>query len=142
MDLHLPGLSGVDAIPQITPLAAVLVLTVSDAIRALLGAIRAGASAYLVKNAEPSGQGARSPDVIRQVLHAARGAHAEDLPPLSEREEQVVTLIAQGESNRTIADLLGINQHTVKTYVHRIFEKLGVRSRVDVALRARDPHRD
>lgn len=148
MDLHMPAMGGVDAIPHITPLAAVLVLTVSDADRDLQRAIDAGVSGYLLKSADPrevvaavlavaSGKGALSPDVTGRVLRAARGVHADPLPALSERERAVVACIARGETNRAIADALGISQHTVKTYVRRIFEKLGVHSRIEVALRAR-----
>lgn len=153
MDLHMPTMAGVDAIPRIIPHAAVLVLTVSDADRDLQRAIDAGVSGYLLKSADPrevvaavlavaSGKGALSPDVTGRVLRAARGAHADPLPALSERERVVVECIARGESNRAIADSLGISQHTVKTYVRRIFEKLGVRSRVEVALRARVARRE
>lgn len=148
MDLHMPGMGGVEATRRLADRAAVLVLTVSENDQDLTGAVHAGATGYLLKSASPdalvnavrnvaNGGGALSPEITPKVLRAARAAPAPEGPPLSTREREVVTMLSEGLSNRQIAEQLGISTHTVKTYVNRVFEKYGVRTRAAVAAKAR-----
>ncbi len=148
LDLHLPDVSGIDVLRALPRRIPVLVLTVSDADEDLETAIRAGAAGYLLKSARPDqivdavravacGQGALSHEVAAHVLRAARAAPLPNAPSLTEREHAVAHLIARGCSNREIAARLDISHHTVKTYVGRIFEKYGVHTRVEIALRLR-----
>lgn len=149
LDLHMPDTSGLEVLRALPRPVPVLVLTVSDADEDLHAAIRAGAAGYLLKSARPdqivdavqavaTGKGALSPEVAARVLRAARDAPPPNAPALSEQENAVARLIAHGCSNRAIAARLGISHHTVKTYVGRIFEKYGVHTRVEIALRLRD----
>ncbi len=148
MDLHMPGMGGAEATRKLADRAAVLVLTVSENDEDLITAIHAGAAGYLLKNATPTalvdavtnvanGGGALSPEITPKILEAARTAPAPEGPALSAREREIVTMLSQGLSNRQIAERLGISTHTVKTYIDRVFEKYGVRTRAAVAAAAR-----
>ncbi|HIY66145.1 MAG TPA: response regulator transcription factor [Candidatus Agrococcus pullicola] len=136
-DLRMPGTGGADAARQISRLPSppsVLVLTTYDSPGDVLSAFEAGASGYLLKAAQPQ-------EIIAAVRAVARGeraispavakrlAESSDYEQLTARELQVLTLMRSGGTNSAIGDELGIGAATVKTYVQRIFDKLGVRDR-------------
>jgi DNA-binding NarL/FixJ family response regulator len=144
MDLHMPKLSGVEATERVSADTRVLILTISDQDQDLFPAIAAGAHGYLLKAAPPEdllravttvakGGSVLSPEVTAAVIGAARRPTRGRLPDLSPREKEVLRLVAEGLSNRAIAERLGVTEHTVKTYVERLFEKLEVSSRAGAA---------
>jgi DNA-binding NarL/FixJ family response regulator len=155
MDLHMPELDGVVATAQIVaahPEAAVLVLTMFDDDDSVFAAMRAGARGYLLKginqadilravHAVAAGGAMFGPAVARRMLdYFARGAehHVPAFPELSDREREVLDLIAQGESNRRIGARLSITEKTVRNYVSNIFAKLAVADRAQAIVRARE----
>ncbi len=140
MDLRMPGMGGVEAIRrlgQTMPSARVLVLTTFDTDSDVLPAVEAGATGYLLKDAPreeliravraaSKGEAALSPSVasrlLGQVRKPATGA-------LSEREREVLGLIASGATNREAAARLFVSEATIKTHLLHIYDKLGVRDR-------------
>lgn len=152
MDLHMPGISGVEATRRIRERltsARVLVLTVSAADADVVSAMLAGASGYLLKDTAPAqiaagvrataaGDAMLSPDVTARLLGRVQPA-AEELarrPELSERELQVLHLITEGLDNAEIAERLVISPTTAKNHVSNILAKIGVDSRVQAAIYA------
>ncbi len=155
MDVQLPGLSGVEATPLIleaAPETSVLMLTIAADEVEVLGAIRAGASSYLLKDAELSeivagiraaaaGQSAISARVAGHLLLSVRtsgaasqgGSSLEDRRGLSPRERQVLALVTDGCDNAEIAGRLYLSRSTVKNHVSRLLEKLGVDNRLQAA---------
>jgi DNA-binding NarL/FixJ family response regulator len=158
MDVRMPHLDGIEATRRIlgdpssgTP--RIIVLTTFDLDEYVYGALRAGASGYLLKDVSPSGlvhavrvaaagESMLAPSVIARMLDrfaAPPPVHAQ-LPPalaaLSERERQVARLIARGRSNAEIAADLYLSEATVKTYVSRLLTKLDLRDRVQIAVLA------
>jgi len=156
MDLKMPGISGIQATRRLLaswPDARVLVLTVSIDDTAVLDAIRAGASGYIVKDAmideivlgiraAATGQFLASPRVSRALVAAAEdvSGRAEAVSRvasmLSEREMKVLQLIAEGKGNSEISSALYISPSTVKNHVGEILDKLGVENRVEAAVYA------
>ena len=182
MDLQMPGTSGVDATRKITaekPDIRVVVLTTFDHDDLVFDAIRAGAQAYLLKDATESevlktvravdrGESYLSPTIARKVMRQFR--NFEDIPPVSNetsapesssenkatyednnsqipaveprpsdepltpREEQILNSLADGKTNKQIANEFDLAEGTVKNYVSRIMEKLHARSRTEVAI--------
>jgi len=150
MDLNMPGMSGIEAARLLStehPRLAVLMLTVTAADHHVLDAVRAGASGYLLKDAEmreivaaieaaAAGHSALSPSIASVVLTTLRtaptAATARD-PQLSRRERTVLALIAEGHENAQIARQLYLSLSTVRSLVSRVFEKLGVENRVQAA---------
>lgn len=155
MDLGMPGLDGIAATLRIvgtSPHIAVLVLTMADDDDAVFDALRAGARGYLLKGADraeidravravASGEAIFGPDVARRVMAffaAPRPASsAIAFADLSEREREVLDLIARGMSNQQISDRLVISVKTVRNHVSNIFSKLQVRYRAEAIVRAR-----
>ena len=149
MDLVMPRLDGVGAMRELrrrVPESRVIVLTSFADDERLLGAIRAGAAGYLLKNAEPqevvravraasAGQTLLDPAVAARVVESIADrdqvAGAESLTP---REREVLGLIARGRSNKLIARELGIAEKTVKTHVGHVLAKLGVTDRTQAAV--------
>jgi DNA-binding NarL/FixJ family response regulator len=149
MDLVMPKLDGVGAMRDLRrrlPETRVIVLTSFADDERLLGAIRAGAAGYLLKNAEPqevvravraasAGQALLDPAVAARVVESIADrdtvAGAESLTP---RELEVLALIARGRSNKLIARELGIAEKTVKTHVGHVLAKLGVTDRTQAAV--------
>jgi DNA-binding NarL/FixJ family response regulator len=141
MDLRMPELDGVSAtvwIRQGQPQTHVLVLTTYDGDADILRAIEAGATGYLLKDtprddlfrairAAAKGESFLTPAVATRLIGQVR-APAED-SSLSDREVQVLTLVAQGASNKEVAKQLWISEATVKTHLIHIFGKLGVSDR-------------
>lgn len=156
MDLSMPGAGGLCAIRTITgthPDARVLALTMLDDPASVAAALRAGARGYLVKGASgdealhairavASGQvifDARVAVTLLSSLNEGEGeASDEPFPELTPRERDILRLIAEGQSNTSIARRLHLTDKTVRNYGTTIFRKLDVTSRVEAALRARD----
>ena len=140
MDLRMPGMDGVTtigALKKAGSAARVLVLTTYDTDRDVLPAIEAGATGYLLKDtpredlfravsAAHRGESVLSPAVAGRLIGRLRSPAAE---PLSQRELEVLTLIAQGGTNREAAQRLFISEATVKTHLLHVYAKLGVRDR-------------
>jgi DNA-binding NarL/FixJ family response regulator len=156
MDLNLPGTSGLEAtrrIAKASPESVVLVLSMLDDDESVLAAMRAGARGYVLKGAgqEELLAAIRSVAAGGAVFGAAvagRMLAALDAPPpapafpgLTEREAQVLSLMAEGRDNREIAAELQVSAKTVANHVSHILTKLQARDRVDAVLRARGPGR-
>lgn len=132
LDLELPGMSGVEVVPKIKP--AVLVLTAYANDEQIDAVLRAGARGYLLK-------GAALEEIERAIRTVARGETYLDprvasrvvalsrAPRLSPREREVLSLLADGKSNKEIAAALKITERTVKFHVTAIFNKLGAENR-------------
>ena len=155
MDLNMPGLNGIEAtrrIVQAHPHIGILVLTMLEDDASVFAAMRAGARGYLLKGADQA-------DVLRAINAAARGeaifsppiarrlmqyfANMQPIlpqaafPDLTEREREILGLIALGKSNAEIAEALVLSPKTVSNYVSNIFSKLQVVDRAQAVLRAR-----
>ena len=144
MDLHMPGADGIQATRQLASRFPILILTVSDSDEDLSKAIRAGAAGYVLKHIEPAdllkaitkiveGIDVLSPEMAGAALKVVRRQSQAQGSALSQRETEVLGLISKGRSNVEIGHALNISEHTVKTYVERIFDKLNVRSRSEAA---------
>lgn len=156
VDLGLPDRDGLDVIGDIhaeCPVSRIVVLTVNEDERALFRALEAGASAYILKGIAAdellrairgvlAGEGYVSPKLATHLLHAMRAPARGRLDELSEREREVLSGLAAGETNREIAVRLHLSEKTVKYYVTNILIKLHVRSRVEAALVADRAARD
>jgi DNA-binding NarL/FixJ family response regulator len=166
LDLNMPGASGMEALRALArtcPEVQTVILTVSNADADVLAALAAGACGYLLKDTRADGlvssirQAAEghmvlSGEVARALMaHVRAGADAtaaadlelesqarveDDRAALTPREAEVLRLLAEGADNTAIGLELSISPHTVKQYVANIFEKLGVRSRVQAAVHA------
>jgi NarL family two-component system response regulator LiaR len=152
MDLVMPRLDGIEAIRQIIarqPKARILALTSFVADDKVFPAIKAGALGYLLKDSEPEdliaaikniyrGEPFLHPSIARKVLEEL--SHPAGSPPtpepLTERELEVLQLVAQGLSNQAIAEKLVIGDATVRTHIGNIFSKLHLANRVQAALYA------
>jgi DNA-binding NarL/FixJ family response regulator len=154
MDLHMPGTSGLEAtrrLARATPDAAVLVLSMLDDDESVLAAMRAGARGYVLK-------GAGQEELLAAIRAVAAGGAVfgaavagrmlaaldrptpatKQFPGLTEREAQVLSLMADGRDNRSIAHELGVSAKTVANHVSHVLTKLQARDRVEAVLRARD----
>jgi len=155
MDLHMPSLNGIEATRQIlhtSPHIAILVLTMYDDDESVFAAMRAGARGYLLKGAlkneiqrairsVASGDAIFGPGVAqRMATYFAQmpAAAASAFPELTEREQEILQLIAQHHTNQEIAQKLQISPKTVRNHVSNIFAKLQVAGRSEAILRARD----
>jgi DNA-binding NarL/FixJ family response regulator len=166
MDIRMPGTDGIEATRRITaaePGVRVLVLTTFDLDEYAFGALRAGASGFLLKDVRPhelvaavrtvaSGDAVVSPRVTRRLLEeyaqqlpvGGGGADGDadpasrfpQLSSLTEREREVLAVVAQGLSNTEIAASLFVSETTVKSHVGRILAKLGLRDRVQIVVLA------
>ncbi|MER6216505.1 MULTISPECIES: response regulator transcription factor [unclassified Streptomyces] len=155
MDIRMPGMGGIEATSVITGkpdcAAKVLVLTTFDLDEYVYEALRAGASGFLLKDASAdqlaeavrvvaAGEALLSPNITKRLitefsrLGAPRAPSRARLKDLTERETEVLSLIAQGLSNAEIAEHLVLAEQTVKTHVGRILVKLGLRDRTQAAV--------
>jgi DNA-binding NarL/FixJ family response regulator len=154
MDVRMPDLDGIAATRELAraaPAARVLILTTFEQDDYIFGALRAGASGFLLKRARPeellaavhtvaAGEALLSPSVTRRVID--RMAHQPTpeltgqakLADLTPREREVLALIARGLSNREIAAALTVEESTIRTHVKRILMKLGLRDRVQAVI--------
>ncbi len=159
MDLRMPVLDGIAATRRLRveqPHVRVIALTTFDDDEDVFAALRAGAVGYLLKDvssarlveailAASRGESVLQPSVAAKVVARFAQLPADDgqprpqplVVPLSERELEVVRLLAEGHSNREIADALFLAEGTVKNHVTNVLGKLGVRDRTQAALRAR-----
>ena len=147
MDLRMPEMDGVAATREIVAGdlgAQVLVLTTYDTEGDVLPAIEAGATGYLLKDtprdellravrAAAAGESVLSPPVARQLLGQVRRPHRD---VLSDRELEVLVLVARGATNKAAARELFISEATVKTHLHHVYEKLGVNDRAAAVAKA------
>lgn len=156
MDIKMPGTNGIDATRRILradPHARVVVLTMLEDDDSLFAAMRAGARAYVVKGADES-------EMLRVVRVVANGevlfgpliaerlmgffsrtqsmAEARTFPDLTDREREILSLIAQGRSNTAIANQLFLSPNTVRNHISSIFDKLQVTDRAQAIMRARE----
>jgi DNA-binding NarL/FixJ family response regulator len=154
MDVRMPDLDGIEATRELTrvaPSARVLILTTFEQDDYVFGALRAGASGFLLKRTRPeeliaavrtiaAGDSLLSPSVTRRVIdrmakqptpELADRTRLEELTP---REREVFDLLARGLSNREIAAELVVEESTIRTHVKRILMKLGLRDRVQVVI--------
>lgn len=152
MDLHLPGISGVEATRTITaasPHIAVLVLTMYDDDDLVFSTMRAGARGYLLKGAEPrdivravravdAGEAIFGPGIARRLVNFFSRPASTAFPQLTERERQVLELIASGLDNTRIANQLSVSPKTVRNHASNVFTKLQVTDRAQAIIRARD----
>ena len=156
MDLKMPGVNGVEAtrrILRISPHIGVLVLTMFEADESVFSAMRAGARGYLLKDVDHEelvravkavnrGEAIFSPAIAQRLIHyfAALRPVAADLafPELTDREREILQLIAQGHSNAEIAERLLLRMKTVQNHVSNIFSKLQVAGRAQAIVRARE----
>ncbi|MGW4562761.1 response regulator [Streptomyces sp. NPDC004561] len=158
MDVQMPRLDGVSATRQIVEerLADVLVLTTFDLDEYVFGALRAGASGFLLKNTEAKdlidavrtvarGEGTIAPAVTRRLIAEfaagpGRGTRTDPavIEGLTRREREVLCCLGEGLSNAEIGARLAMAEGTVKTHVSRLLGKLGLRSRVQAAVLAQE----
>lgn len=161
VDIRMPGLDGVEvtrrvAGPEVTDPIAVVVITTFDLDEYVLGALRAGARGFLLKDAGPdllvqaikaaaAGDALIAPNVTRRLLTTfadkAPAAPVQPIDPLTEREEEVLVLVARGRTNAEIACELYVSLSTVKSHVASLMAKVGARNRVEIALWAYDTKR-
>ncbi len=155
MDIKMPGMNGIDAtrvILHTSPHIGVLIVTMFDDDDSVFAALRAGARGYLLKDARLDdliravtavnrGEAIFSPAIARRMIQffAQRSPAPPQLfPELTDREREVLTLIAQGLSNEAIAARLVLSLKTVRNHVSNILSKLQVNDRAQAIVRARD----
>jgi DNA-binding NarL/FixJ family response regulator len=156
MDLQMPERSGIEAtreIVQVSPHIRILVITLFEDDDSVFMALRAGARGYILKDADDDeitraihavgrGEAIFSPAVASRVLTFLTAPHPavpkELFPALTEREREILHLIAQGHSNAAIAKQLVLNTKTVSNYVSNVFSKLQVADRAQAIVRARE----
>ena len=156
MDVKMPGTNGIEATRAIvaaSPHISILMVTMLEDDESVFAAMRAGARGYVLKGANQaetlrairavaSGEAIFGPSIARRVLGFFAAARPtvppRVFPELSERETELLALIAQGRSNQEIAQQLGLTLKTVRNHVSNIFSKLQVADRAQAVLRARE----
>lgn len=162
MDINMPGMNGIEAtrrIREMNPDIRILIVTMLED-DSVFAAMRAGARGYVVKGAEPAevlrairavadGEAIFSPGIAERLMHyftippavvgdLTLSAAAPIFPDLTEREREVLALIAQGLTNSAIAERLVLSPKTVRNYITGIFSKLQVADRAQAIIRARN----
>jgi DNA-binding NarL/FixJ family response regulator len=161
MDINMPGVNGIEAtrrIRETNPDIRILIVTMLED-DSVFTAMRAGARGYMVKGAEPAevlrairaiadGEAIFSPAIAERLMHyfanppaasdSTPPAEAPVFPDLTEREREVLALIAQGLTNSAIAERLVLSPKTVRNYITEIFSKLQVADRAQAIIRARN----
>lgn len=158
MDIHLPGISGVECVNRIRSIdfkgnrPEIVMLTVYEESQKIFDALQAGATGYLLKRAGSEeileairsvrqGGAPMSSHIARKVVQSFRRlplspqTQHSDSESLSKREEEVLSLVAQGYINKEIADMTGLSVETVRSYLKNIYKKLHVRSRTAAAMK-------
>jgi DNA-binding NarL/FixJ family response regulator len=159
MDLKMPGMNGIEATRRIIQQQAsigVLVITMFDDDDSVFAAMRAGARGYLLKDADKDelvraivavkkGEAIFSPAIAQRMIQyfgtsprQSTSQKTDDFPELTERELQILDLIAQGHNNMVIANKLSLSIKTVQNYVSSILTKLQVADRAQAIVRARE----
>ncbi len=159
MDLNMPEVNGIEATRQIlekNPQIGILMLTMFEDDDSIFAAMRAGARGYVLKGADgaetlravravASGEAIFGPTIARRLVQyfaaprSPAGAKSlQPFPELTEREHEILALIAQGYTNTAIADHLYLSPKTVRNYVSNIFTKLQVADRAQAIIRARE----
>ena len=154
MDINMPGSNGIEATRRITeanPDTGILMLTMFEDDDSVFSAIRAGASGYVLKGADGAetlrairavagGEAIFGPTVARRLTRHFTQSEptSQPFPELTERERNILALIARGYTNTAVADCLYLSPKTVRNYVSSIFAKLGVHDRTQVIIRARE----
>jgi DNA-binding NarL/FixJ family response regulator len=156
MDIQMPDLNGIEATRQIlrtSPHVGVIVLTMFQDDDSVFAAMRAGARGYVLKGADQgvllravravaNGESLFSPEIAARLMHffanLQPAARPELFPELTEREREILTFIADGQTNGEIAEKLVISMKTVRNHVSNIFSKLQVADRTQAAIRARE----
>lgn len=156
MDLQMPDLNGIEATRRILrahPHIGIVMLTMFQDDDSVFAAMRTGARGYVLKGADQSvvlrairaaanGESLFSPEIAERLMHFFANlkptAPAEIFPELTAREREILTLIAQGDTNADIAAKLTLSVKTVRNHVSNIFNKLQVADRVQAAIRARE----
>jgi len=151
VDIQLPGMSGIECVgklKQLMPKLQVLMITTYEQSELIFNSLRAGANGYLLKNAPAAelvqaveqiqaGGAPMSLQIARKVtdyFHRIQQP-ASEMETLSKREEEVLALLAKGFLYKEIGDHLGVSLNTVRTYIHRIYEKLHVQSRTEATIK-------
>jgi len=162
MDINMPGVNGIEAtrrIRETNPDIRILMVTMLED-DSIFAAMRAGARGYVVKGAEPGeilrairavadGEAIFSPGIAERLIHyfatppsaasdSTRSAEAPIFPDLTDREREVLALIAQGLTNSAIAERLILSPKTVRNYITEIFSKLQVADRAQAIIQARN----
>src|SRR6266853_4782556 len=156
MDLQMPGINGIEATRQIlhtSPHIRILVITLFEDDASVFSALRAGARGYVLKDAKEeemlrairsvgSGEAIFSPAIATRLIDffatPRPDASKEIFPTLTEREREILQLLARGSTNSDIARELALSVKTVNNYVSNIFSKLQVTDRAQAIIRARD----
>jgi len=163
LDIRMPGMDGLEATGRLLsddPDAKILILTTFDLDEYAYRALRAGASGFLLKDAAvaellagvravAAGHAVTAPRITRLLLDRfapqfptgpLQAPDGRALPNLTQRENEVLLLVAKGQSNAEIAAALGIGEVTVKTHVAGVLTKLGLRNRIAAAIYAHEHH--
>lgn len=164
LDLDMPAMSGIEALAQMVEMnhdMPVVMLTVSEDAEDLKEAFVLGARGYLVKNIEAdylvssirqiiAGESVMSPEMTSKFVNGIRAKNIslmpevrpENVKSLTEREKQILGCLAQGDSNREMAQLLNMSESTVKAHLQRIMRRFDFSSRVQAAVFAAERHMD
>jgi len=151
MDINLPRMSGIECVAKLKvllPKLQIVMLTVYEDTDQVFQALAAGACGYLVKRASPDelleaihevcrGGAPMSSHIARKVVQSfqAPGRSSQEVEKLSQREQEVLALLAKGHAYKQIADKMGVSLDTVRTYIRRIYDKLHVCSRVEAVVK-------
>lgn len=150
---HPPGVNGIEAtrrIVQTSPHIAVVIVTMFQDDDSVFAAMRAGARGYILKGADQdemlrviraaaNGEALFGPEIAKRLMnYFAAPQPPQSFPELTEREREILTLIAQGDNNAEIAEKLALAPKTVRNHISNIFSKLQVADRAQAVLKARD----
>ncbi len=158
MDLRMPGPGGIEATRSIlsaTPDTGILIVTMVEEDDSVFAAMRAGARGYLLKGADRDellaairavarGEAVFGPGIAKRLIHyfstppRTKSQQAAPFPDLTDREREILTLIAAGHNNQQISESLYLSLKTVRNYVSNIFTKLQVADRAEAIVRARE----
>jgi len=158
MDIKMEGMNGIECVCQLKskmPAVQVIMLTVFEDVDLIFEALRAGATGYLLKSQPPeklleairdvvAGGSPMSASIARKVVQLVRESNRSEKDELgnrillSERQRQVLDLLAAGQPYKMIADKMGVSIHTVRSYLRRTYEKLQVHSRTEAVAKYKE----